>query len=155
MKLKSLKELRSYIEKCIDDSLENEVLETVKKIEINHVDEDVFDVYSPSAYERRSTLGIDDPDNIVGNITQNGVLEVENITEFNPEYESDNTGFGLPLLIEYGQEKSGYFYDYASSDKFTSPRPFTENTIQEIKNSKLHIDALKQGIKRNKIKTGR
>ena len=152
MKLKSLKELRKLIENCIDDSLENEVLETVKKIEINHVDEDVFDVYSPSAYERRSTLGIDDPDNIVGNITQNGILEVENITEFNPEYETENRGLGLVKLIEYGHKTSGYFYDYPKSANFTDPRPFISNTKKEIKENKNHVIALKSGLEKHKIK---
>lgn len=152
MKLKSLKELRNYIEKCIDDSLENEVLETVKKIETSHVEEDVFDVYSPSAYERRSTLGIDDPDNIVGNITQNGVLEIENITEFNPEYETENRGLGLVKLIEYGHKTSGYFYDYPKSDNFTDPRPFISNTKKEIKENKSHVIAIKSGLEKHKIK---
>lgn len=152
MKLKSLKELRNYIEKCIDDSLENEVLETVKKIETSHVEEDVFDVYSPSAYERRSTLGIDDPDNIVGNITQNGVLEIENITEFNPEYETENRGLGLVKLIEYGHKTSGYFYDYPKSDNFTDPRPFISNTKKEIKENKSHVIAIKSGLEKHQIK---
>ena len=152
MKLKSLKELRNYIEKCIDDSLENEVLETVKKIEISHVDEDVFDVYSPSVYERRGVLGIDDPDNIVGNISQNGVLEVENITEFNPEYETENLGLGLVKLIEYGHGTSGYFYDYPTSKDFTEPRPFISNTKKEIKEYKSHVIAMKSGLEKHQIK---
>ena len=152
MKLKSLKELRSYIEKCIDDSLENEVLETVKKIEINHIEEDVCNVYSPSAYERRSNLGVDDPENIIGNITQNGVLEVENITEFNPEYETENRGLGLVKLIEYGHKTSGYYYDYPKSDSFTDPRPFISNTKNEIKENKNHVIAIKSGLEKHKIK---
>lgn len=152
MKLKNLKELRNYIEKCIDDSLENEVLKIVKKIEISHVEEDVCNVYSPSAYERRSNLGIDDSDNIVGNITQNGVLEVENITEFNLEYETENTGLGLVKLIEYGHKTSGYCYDYPKSDSFTDPRPFISNTKKEIKENKSHIIAMKSGLEKHKIK---
>ena len=152
MKLKSLKELRNYIEKCINDSLENEVLETVKKIEISHVEEDVFNVYSPSAYERRCVLGIDDSDNIVGNITQNGVLEIENITEFNPEYETENRGLGLVKLIEYGHGTSGYYYEYPKSESFTNPRPFISNTKKEIKENKSHVIAIKSGLEKHKIK---
>ena len=151
MKLKNLKQLKKHIEKCINDSLENEVLETVKKIELSHIKEDVFDVYSPSIYERRSNSGIDDPENIVGDITQNGVLELENVTKFNPEYETENQGLGLVKLIEYGHGESGYFYDYPASDSFTDPRPFIANTKKEIKETKSHVKAIKSGVKRNKI----
>ena len=151
MKCKNLKELRKHLEKCINDSLENEVLETVKKIELSHIKEDVFDVYSPNIYDRRSSSGIDDPENIVGDIIQNGVLEVENITKFNPEYETENQGLGLVKLIEYGHGESGYFYDYPSSHKFTDPRPFIANTKNEIKETKSHVKAIKSGLERNKI----
>lgn len=152
MKLKNLKELRKHVKKCINDSLKNEVFEAVKQIELNHVEEDVFNVYSPSVYERRSTLGIDDPKNIVGNITQDGVLEVENITEFNPEYETENEGLGLVKLIEYGHKTSGYFYDYPKSDSFTDSRPFISNTKKEIKENKNHVIAMKSGLEKHKIK---
>jgi len=151
MKVKNLSELRKYIEKCIEDSLKNEVFEAIKNIELKHVKEDVLSVYSPKEYQRRSHGGIDDKNNITHEKLKNGVLKVKNITKFNSEYETENAGLGLPLLIEYGHGESGYFYDYASSDDFTNPRPFTENTIQEIKDSKQHIDAFKQGLKRNKI----
>ncbi len=155
MKFKSLSEFRKYIEKCIEGSLENEVFETIKNVELKHIKEDVLSVYSPKEYKRRSYDGIDDEDNTTQDKIKNGVLEIKNITKFNPEYESENTGLGLPVLIEYGHGESGYFYDYAASDDFTNPRPFTENTIQEIKDSQKHVKALELGFKRNRINTRR
>ena len=52
----------------IEDTLLDEVLDKVKDIELFHIKQDVFDVYSPSIYKRRLNDGIDDPDNIVGEV---------------------------------------------------------------------------------------
>lgn len=151
MKLKNLKELRKYIEKSINNSLENEVFEAVKEIQLKHIQEDVLDVYSPQTYQRRDNLGIDDPENITFKPVKNGVLEVENITQFNPGYETKNQGLGLVKLIEYGHEISGYSYDYPKSEDFTNSRSFIANSKKEIKEIKSHIKAIKSGFKRNKF----
>lgn len=153
MRMKSLKELRKHIEKSINNALENEVFETVRKTEIQHIRDDVLNVYSPKIYDRREFDGIDDPQNIVHKLIKNGTLEVENITQFNPGYETENHGLGLVKLIEYGHGTSGYFYDYPAPGGFTKSRPFVANTKEEIKQTKSHVKALKSGLKRNKIGT--
>ena len=153
MKVKNLKELRKHIEKSINNSLENEVFEVVKETELKHIRENVLGVYSPEIYKRRDSLGIDDPENIIFQAVKNGTLEVENITKFNPGYETENKGLGLVKLIEFGHESSGYFYDYPSSENFTQPRPFIANTKKEIKKTKSHVKSLKIGLNRHKIKT--
>lgn len=138
-----LKDLKNDIE----DTLMDEVLDEVKEIELRHIKQDVFSVYSPKIYQRRAVGGIDDPENIVGTV-KNMVLEVENTTRFNDDYGTYNHGTGLADLINDGENRNGYFYDYPG--EFTQPRPFIENTEEEIKRTDGVEKALKKGLKKRK-----
>lgn len=136
-----LKDLKSDIE----DTLMDEVLDEVKNIEIEHIEQDVFSVYSPSIYERRSTDGIDDPNNIVGEV-RGLQLEVDNVAEFNNDYGTYNRGRGLADLVNDGEGKSGYYYDYPG--EFERERPFIDNTIEEIQKTDSVENALAKGLKK-------
>lgn len=129
----------------IEDTLMDEVLDEVKDIELKHIEEDVFSVYSPSIYKRRLTDGIDDPDNIVGKV-HNISLEVDNVTEFNDDYGTYNHGTGLADLINEGEKRNGSYYDYLG--EFTQPRPFIDNTIDEIEQTNSVEGALAKGLKK-------
>lgn len=135
-----LKDLKSNIEETLLD----EVLDEVKEIELRHIEQDVL-VYSPKIYKRRSNGGISDPDNIVGEVN-NMELEVENVTRFNDDYGTYNHGTGLADLINEGNNRNGYFYDY--SGEFEQPRPFLENTEEEIERGSSVENALSKGLKR-------
>lgn len=136
-----LKDLKSDIE----DTLADEVLKEVQDIELSHIEEDVFSVYSPSIYKRRQNDGIDDPDNIVGEV-HDMQLEVDNITEFNDDYGTYNHGRGLADLINDGESKSGFYYEFDGA--FTQPRPFIDNTIEEIEQTDSVENALIKGLKK-------
>ena len=123
----------------------NEVLDEVKEIELKHIKEDVFDIYSPKIYQRRAVGGISDPDNIVGEVNDMQ-LEVENVARFNDDYGTYNHGIGLADLINDGENRNGYFYDYPG--EFTQPRPFIENTIEEIERTNSVENALGKGLKK-------
>lgn len=148
----SIKGVEKYIERALNDALEHEVFTTVRDLEMEHIQVDVFDIYpNPVIYERRSNGGIDDLDNIVkSRPVKNGILEVENRTEFNPGYYTENSGEGLVGLIEHGDGWNGYYYDY-SAKPYASPRPFIANTRNELVKNKAHMTALKLGLKRNGI----
>lgn len=138
-----LKDLKSDIE----DTLMDEVLDEVKNIEIEHVEEDVFSVYSPSIYKRRLNDGLDDSDNIIGKI-HSMELEVDNITEFDNGYGTYNSGRGLADLVNDGEARSGFYYDFDGA--FTQPRPFIDNSIEEIEQTNSVENALANGLmKRN------
>ena len=126
----------------------DEVLDEVKEIELRHIKQDVFSVYSPKIYKRRAVSGIDDLENIVGTV-KDMELEVENITEFNRDYGTFNSGRGLSTLINDGESLNGHFYDYPG--EFTQPRPFIDRTIEELENSNRLDNAMIKGLKRRGI----
>lgn len=136
-----LKDLKSDIE----DTLADEVLDEVRDIELFHIEQDVFRSYSPKIYERRNNDGLDDPSNIIGKV-HDMQLEVDNITEFNDDYGTYNHGRGLADLINDGEGRSGFFYDYPG--RFERARPFIDNTIEEIEHTDSGEKALTQGLRK-------
>ena len=128
-----LKDLKSDIE----DVLMDEVLDGVKDIEIRHVEEDVFSVYSPNVYRRRMSDGLDDPDNIVGEVN-NMVLEVENISEFTDWRGNAKRGKGLTEFVN----------DYDYPGIIGQSRPFIDNTVDEIESTDRVDEALVKGLRK-------
>lgn len=137
--------LLSDIKSDIEDALAQEVLDEVKNIELKHVERDVFAVYSPKIYKRRSSGGIDDENNIIGKV-RNMQLRVDNTTAFNEGYGTWNHGVGLADLINNGDSMKGYFYDYPG--EFNKSRPFLDNTILEIESTDSVDNALAKGMKK-------
>lgn len=140
-------ELLIDIQSDIEDVLMDDVLDTIKDIELKHVERDVFSVYSPTIYKRRGVGGIDDPDNIIGTVN-NMELTVDNVTPFNDDYGTSNSGVGLAELINDGDNLHGYFYDYPG--EFNQPRPFIDNTVEEIEQTDEVENALAKGLRRKK-----
>lgn len=134
-----LKDLKSDIE----DVLMDEVLDEVKNIELYHIQNDVLNAYTPQIYKRRGAGGINDGDNIIGTV-ENMELTVENITPFNDDYGSSNHGVGLADLVNDGDNLRGYFYDYPGS--FNQPRPFLDDTEEEIEQTEQIDNALEKGL---------
>lgn len=125
----------------------DEVLTEVKRIELEHVHNDVFSAYpSPKIYQRRAAGGIDDEQNIVGTV-KNMELEIDNITEFDDGYGTYNSGKGLPDLINEGSGgQSGFYYDYMG--EFEQARSFLDNTEEEIERTNSVENALANGLKK-------
>ena len=134
----------------IEDVLMDEVLKKVRKIEIKHIEEDVYSVYSPSIYKRRkSDEGLSDPDNIVGTV-KNMELTIDNIVPFNEEYGGNNRGEGLAEMVNDG---GNYLHDYDYGFRgieapYSKPRPFLDNTVDEIESGDEVEDALAKGLKK-------
>ena len=121
---KLLKDMRSDIE----DTLSKEVFEEVRDIEMEHVYRDVLSTYSPKIYERRSTGGIDDIRN-------------------NDGYGTYNHGYGLAGLINEGDGGMSHLY-YDFTGNFIQPRPFLDNTQEEIDKTDRVDRVLEKGMKR-------
>lgn len=140
-----LKDLKSDIE----DTLLDEVLETVRDIEMEHVQDEVFSVYSPTIYERRLSGGLDDRENVVGQV-KNGVLIVQNDTPFNEGYGTENKGIGLAVMVnDGGTYKHDYDYGFRTIEApFCKPRPFLDNTAEEIERTDDVENALAKGLRK-------
>ena len=139
---KLLKDMRSDIE----DTLSKEVFEEVRDIEMEHVYRDVLSTYSPKIYDRRGTSGIDDPRNVIGYVKDMS-LEVDNVTPFNDGYGTYNRGNGLADLINEGDGGASHLY-YDFTGNFIQPRPFLDNTQEEIDKTDRVDRTLEKGLKR-------
>lgn len=144
--------LLADVQKSINKSLKNEVMDAVKEVELKHVERDVLSVYTPSIYERRGSGGIDDDKNIIGTV-KNGRLTVENVTPFNEDYGTRNKGTGLGYMInEGGNWEHDYEYGFRGAEAvYANPRPFIDNTVEELDKTEIIEDALAKGMKKDGI----
>lgn len=162
----TIKEALKYANKKIapkvDDVLSKEVYQFVRQLERNIIDEQVYEVYDPNpdGYTRRASGGLSDEKNIVmeGGKAQNGRLIVKNVTPPNPGGVPNDSlsrvtvDKNLSEVIEYGQRATGG-YDFADKGgEFLKPRPFTEKTVETIERTNLHVEFLKDGLKRRGLK---
>jgi len=160
MTVNNLKDLQKTLQLKITKALENEVTNKVKDVMVKHIEDDVYSKYTPSrtsqnSYDRRGIdEGLADPSNI-GGVMVGDTLEVFNATVGNPDitindvtYQSQNEGEYLTPIIEYGQ---GYDFSNDGNSGYEKPRPFVKNTRDELKQTKTHVKALKQGLKNQGI----
>ncbi|MEL3959403.1 hypothetical protein NST17_19820 [Caldifermentibacillus hisashii] len=148
-------------ERVIKNALGNEVAEKVRDIEQRKIDKTVYSGYRPSTSDgepwvykrRRDNGGLRDRKNMIADVqvTSDGVkLSVENVTT------GSQDNFKIADLIEYGDNTNGKEYAYkrnrdGTADQYLRSRPFTKNTIEELKRTGEHIDALIDGLKKQGI----
>ena len=94
----------------------------------------------------RGTSGIDDPRNVIGYVKDMS-LEVDNVTPFNDGYGTYNRGNDLADLINEGDGGASHLY-YDFTGNFIQPRPFLDNTQEEINKTDRVDRALEKGLKR-------
>ena len=80
-----------------------------------------------------STGSLADQNEMEATLIQDGVLEVVDNAEPSSDYDMD-----LDIAIEYG---------YGTRDKwYNQPRPFMETAKNNMRRSKSHVDAMKEGL---------
>jgi len=145
-------EITKSVQDKVNKIAQVSVTDVVKEVEQQHIQTDVYDVYTPKYYKRRYyNDGLIANDNIVGSMDGN-TLEIVNITKpYNNSYNNE-----LAPLVEYGLAYSGnaknIFKSDMSGEPWANPRPFTANTIKDLKTNKQHVKALKNGLKNYGIK---
>lgn len=144
--------LLADVQKSINKSLQNEVMDAVRDVELSHIERDVLNVYTPSIYKRRASGGIDDVKNIVGTV-KDGKLTVDNVTPFNEDYDTSNRGTGLGYMInEGGNSEHDYDYGFRGIEApYSKPRPFIDNTVEELDKTEIIEDALAKGMSKDGI----
>ena len=154
---KSIQELSSLIKQKVSEAMKDEVFEKVRDVYQKHIDEDVYDAYSPISYIRRDVNGgLIADSNIVGEMSGES-LKVKDIAPPNESIAESSNSFSpssstqLMQWIEEGAAYHGdakYIFDRdMSGEPWANPRPATANTISDLQTNKQHKQALKAGLK--------
>lgn len=140
---KNMKELAALINKQIKQSLKDDVGKKVVEVAKEHVQTDVYNVYSPKEYERTGKL----KESFVVNETSDGI-EIENTRK--------DGNRDIVEIIEHGHDESAQGYEYPvyypDGDNYIQERPFIENTRQQIKKENIHVNELKKSLNKNGFK---
>ncbi|MDY8023378.1 hypothetical protein [Paenibacillus polymyxa] len=131
----NFKELEKLIKQKIVKSLQVEVAQSVRETMKEKVQEEVYNVYTPTLYDRQEDRGglIDDKNIIIHPVVGN-TLTVES-----RRMDGDKN---VGQVVETG---IGYDYEFAYSGR---PRPFVEKTAEELRNTNAHVAALHKGLVR-------
>ena len=142
----SLKQLEQYIQQKIDETLLDDVSETVKD-ELQSSVSDVVYTKTPTEYIRRNLKNgsLGDKSTMNSELISNGVLEVSPDADFNHPFASTHGGYGAVDLdkslaenIEFGYGSKTHWYDI--------PRPFVQESKENLKKSKAHIESMRDGL---------
>ena len=140
MQVKTQQDLIKFLQKLnqpIGKALVNDVAMKVKQVQKEKVKEEVYDVYEPTMYSRTGLLGSEE--SMKSELINDTTLVVENVR-------SDGDGDrNVAEVVESGQNYQ-YGFEYAGV-----PRPFTEATREELRNTGAHKAAMHRGLKRQGI----
>ena len=148
---KSISELNAYLQKQIDAVLVTQVSEVVKD-ELESSVSDIVYTETPAQYIRRNLKdgSLGDKNTMNSELISSGLLEVSPDADFNHQFASTHGGYGavdldksLAFNIEYGYGSKSHWYDI--------PRPFVKESIENLKQSKAHIESMKDGLRKQGI----
>ncbi|WP_240636517.1 hypothetical protein [Paenibacillus silvae] len=125
----------------IAKALSDDVAKTVKSVMKDKVKEEVYDVYTPdpnSAYSYKRTGLLGSEESMKSELINDTTLVIENIRS-----DGDRN---VAEVVESGQNYN-YSFEYAGV-----PRPFTEATREDLRNTGAHKAAMYKGLKRQNIK---
>lgn len=163
---RSLNALYSYLQRQVESAMDNEVSDVVKEVESEKVKEVVYDAYKsqePYSPRRMDNGGLSDTKNMTNTISVDGnttTLEIKNITQGHEmpsvSYTSGTTPPNyLAGIIEYGRpDHKGLYTTNATGtqDQYLQARPFEEETVNELNNTKQHVEALKKSLQSKGIR---
>ncbi len=136
MTFKNLNSLCRHIEKQIQDTMVNEVADTVKDNMAEAVHTSVYDAYNPQYYNRRmNNGGLSDTQNIEVTEIQNGISvhDAAPLDNGRNDYSLDD------IIVNRG------VLGYPQS------RDFYTETADKLQENQEHTEALKQGLKKRGI----
>lgn len=135
MTFKNLNSLCRHIEKQIQDTMVNEVADTVKDNMTEAVHTSVYDAYSPQYYNRRmNNGGLSDTHNMEVTEIKNGI-SVHNAAPL----DNGRNDYNLDEIIVYGLGNQPF------------ERDFYAETAERLQENQEHTEALKQGLKKRGI----
>jgi len=137
VEFKTVSELEKYLLKQISDSLQTDVALESRHLMREHIQDDVYNEYIPTHYERSWKL----IDSCKTTNISNDTIELTN-TRRGDESED------IPYILEYGK---GYSWG-VDLDERIGPRPFFANTYKELAMGKARI-FMKMALGKRGIKT--
>lgn len=153
---KNLTQLDVYLKKLIKNSMED-VGKVVENKTREKIDEVVYQANTPSQYERTRELQNSLIHTQPKQFDNETVVEVKHDDAMFGWYEPNQhisvlSGDELPVevLAEIVNDgKAGHIF---GEGFWTKPRPYIEESLEEIKKDKLHIKAMKDSLKSKGIK---
>lgn len=144
--IKNVKQLEKYINNLSGEILYDKRIVFVE-IAKEKVESEVYDKYTPDldnpdSYRRTGKL----KESFVTNPIDNGIA-IDNTRSEN--------GRDIAEIVEKGHYNSEGYEHVKKGAAYLLPRPFMQNTKQEIKDRKLHVTELQQGLKEKGINTKR
>ena len=141
---KNWSEIERYLKKQINDVLINEVSEVVKD-EIQSTLSDTVYSYKPKRYKQRKYTdgGLGDKETINTEPASDGVIKITPNAERNKNYKYAGRGYDIDkslaenIVEGYGDRKQ----------EWNQPRDFIGETKENLKTSKAHIEAMRDGLK--------
>ena len=128
----TVKSLQNEIMRRANLALDNEVANNVKEKLKSHVQKDVYSTYSPVEYERRKENGgLVDENNIKHKVRERTLYVYEEAPIEGPRLDAPNwvnKSDSLARIIEDGAYNPWNYRNY----RWTKPRPFMENTQDDI-----------------------
>lgn len=142
---------------------DNLVAEIIKHTESDMVEQEVYDRYDPKSdgepwvYERRRDRGgLADVTNMKHETTETDgkvKMNIRNMTPPHPSFNENNLKAGeVADLVEGGDGANGLRYSNPDGGSYSEPRPFQQETINELSRNKEHVQAMKTLLKDMGIK---
>lgn len=146
---KNLQEIEQYLQQKINAVLIDNVADAVRD-EIESSAIDMLNEYDPITYQRRSSSnslgsgGIADKETMSAELISDGVITITPDAERNQEFNKYpgigyDTSKSLAENLVFGYGNRQY--------PWNQPRDFVEDTRENLKNGKAHIDAMRDGLK--------
>lgn len=130
MTFNNLNDLFKHIEEDVNNTLENEVAETVKDDLLVSIHNDVYAAYSPEHYKRRMVNGgFSDRSNLEATV-YDGVLKVRDVAPL----DNGRTDYALDDIIVHGYGNQPF------------ARNFYSRTEERLRDTKDHVETMKQGL---------
>lgn len=135
MTFKNINNLLKHIEKQVQDTMTNEVADTVKDNMAEAIQTSVYDVYSPQYYNRRmNNGGLSDVHNLEVSEIQNGIA----VHDAAP-LDNGRKDYNLDDIIVNGLGNQPF------------ERDFYSETVERLQKNQEHTEALKQGLKKRGV----
>ncbi len=139
---RTLSELEKKIQEKIRKALDENVAKAVKEEQSKVILEEVYPIYpEPKRYQR--TFGLSNPKNMEHEMIDDNTVAIRS---HYIDRENNDKNVGYVVATGEGYDHTGYGYAYEL------PRPFPEWTKEKLKQSKVHIEALKEGLKGQGVK---